>query len=554
MVKKRINPDDGIEAKQSAPSKKLCLKLNKPEKPDRNLVRAIRKEVVKSIEKKYGDYFDFLHHLYEVVDDDEALGAPMPRKQKEEGQISENEEQQNVSSQTIPLILKLFEENPPLYSFGHAPFTNPFSSDPTFCQPPNSQPSQTNPENSAPPKLNEENATPQAPKAKTKIEKYKEWIKLFNLTENNRNILNKKIREYQKMKMGPRCGGPDKEEISLEKWLDFAFSIYRSDKPWKHSISSKTRNFRVKRSITAAHKLLNEQVYGLNEPKEQVLLQIYDQVLSNNKKSGYITVLVGPPGIGKTQLMQSIHKATNIPYQRFSMGGVKDVHILKGHSYTYRNSIPGKVLECRKALKCNNGIICIDELDKISGSKKMDEVSNCLLHLLDPTQNHEWTDDWTGNLHFDLSKVIFFGTANDENEIPPILRDRCNIIHLPGYTPEEKFSIATDFFIPKMEERYSLKPKSVTLTQESLQYLITKYSNTEKGVRSLERCVNEVYKKVNILVRTNSKKGDALPLSFALENFKLPMKIEVEHLQKLLCEDSKAKSSIISNSVQRMYL
>lgn len=382
---------------------------------------------------------------------------------------------------------------------------------------------------------------------------------LPNLTEHNRNIIMDKLDDMKEPNLGMILGIPGiSGGKQKNKWLEYVLNILESDHPYDFGVSKKDSNSRINKSLTTAMETLNNEVYGLDQPKEQILLQIYDQILTGNQSSGNIIVLVGPPGIGKTQLMQTISKGTGIPYQRFSLGGANDVSSLKGFSKTWKDSQPGRIIDARKQLGCNNGIICIDELDKIGGNTKGDQVSNMLLHLLDPSQNHQWTDDWTGNIHFDLSKILFFGTANDENKINPILRDRCQIIKLPGYTKSDKQEILSKFFIPKFEKRYGVKKDDVNFTSQISSYLIDKYSTDEKGVRNLERALRNIFKKINILRRTYLGKrrmfGKKFSFSFAIDNWELPLNLSESMIKTLLKDMDSSNEKPEDISKLRLYL
>ena len=237
--------------------------------------------------------------------------------------------------------------------------------------------------------------------------------------------------------------------------------------------------------------MLNEDHYGLDKVKERILeyLAVQQRV---KKLKGPILCLVGPPGVGKTSLGQSIARATNRKYTRMALGGVRDESEIRGHRRTYIGAMPGKFIQAIKTCDSSNPVIMLDEIDKIGASFRGDPAS-ALLEVLDPEQNRNFLDHYL-DVRYDLSKILFICTANQLETIPGPLMDRMEVIQLPGYILAEKVEIAKRHLIPKQMKEHGLKPKQVTLTKTLLASIIDGYAR-EAGVRGLENCIKKILRK-----------------------------------------------------------
>ena len=249
------------------------------------------------------------------------------------------------------------------------------------------------------------------------------------------------------------------------------------------------------RDINYAQRVLDRDHYGLVKVKDRVLEYLSIRALVDNVK-GPILCLYGPPGVGKTSLARSIASATGRKFVRMSLGGVRDEAEIRGHRRTYIGSMPGKILMSLKKAGSANPIMLLDEIDKLSHDYRGDP-SSALLEVLDPEQNHTFNDHYL-DLDFDLSKVLFMATANTLDTVPPALLDRMEVINLSGYTEEEKIAIATQYLIPKQLKENGLDTNSkhnVTFTNKGIKEII-RYFTRESGVRSLEREVSSICRKV----------------------------------------------------------
>ncbi len=235
--------------------------------------------------------------------------------------------------------------------------------------------------------------------------------------------------------------------------------------------------------IEQARKVLDEDHYGLEKVKRRILEFLAVRKLNPEGRSP-ILCFVGPPGVGKTSLGQSIAKAIGLKFGRVSLGGVHDEAEIRGHRRTYIGSLPGNIAQAMRKAGRRNPVLMLDEVDKLSASHQGDPFS-ALLEVLDPEQNNTFRDNYLA-VPFDLSKVLFIGTANVLESIPAPLRDRMEIIELTGYTEEEKLQIAKRYLLARQLKANGLTSEQVEISEEALRRVIVDYTR-EAGVRSLER-------------------------------------------------------------------
>lgn len=278
-----------------------------------------------------------------------------------------------------------------------------------------------------------------------------------------------------------------------------------ADLPW-------SKKNRVKHDLAQAQKILDDDHYGLERVKERILeyLAVQSRV---GKLKAPILCLVGPPGVGKTSLGQSIAKATGRKYVRMALGGVHDEAEIRGHRRTYVGAMPGKVLQSLSKVATRNPLFLLDEIDKL-GADYRGDPSSALLEVLDPEQNHSFADHYV-ELDFDLSDVMFVATSNSLN-IPPALLDRMEVIHLSGYTEDEKLHIATQYLLPKQMQNNGVKATELLVQEDAIRDIV-RYYTREAGVRSLERELSRICRKVvkGIQLATIKKKTVVKPSNLA---------------------------------------
>jgi ATP-dependent Lon protease len=287
---------------------------------------------------------------------------------------------------------------------------------------------------------------------------------------------NKAKAELHKLKMM----SPMSAEASVTRvYIDWLINV-----PW-------IKRSKVHYDLAKAEAILNKDHYGLEEVKERILeyLSVQRRV---KKPQGPILCLVGPPGVGKTSLGQSIAAAVNRKFVRMSLGGVRDESEIRGHRRTYIGSMPGKLMQKLTKVGVSNPLFLLDEVDKMGMDHRGDPAS-ALLEVLDPEQNNSFNDHYL-EVDYDLSSVMFICTANTMN-IPVPLLDRMEIIRLPGYTEEEKLAIATHYLLPKQMKNNGVKDDELIITQASLKDLV-RYYTREAGVRGLEREIAKIARKV----------------------------------------------------------
>ena len=297
------------------------------------------------------------------------------------------------------------------------------------------------------------------------------------------------LSELKKLKMMPPMSA---ESTVVRNYIDTLLEL-----PWK-------KKSRVSKDIAKADLVLNADHYGLEKVKERILEYLAVQKRMDKLK-GPILCLVGPPGVGKTSLGESIAKATGRQYVRMALGGVRDESEIRGHRRTYIGSMPGKILQNMAKAGVKNPLFLLDEIDKM-GSDFRGDPASALLEVLDPEQNNKFADHYA-EVDYDLSDVMFIATSNSLN-IPTPLLDRMEIIRLSGYTEDEKINIAMQYLVPKQMKRNGVKEGELVVDESAVRDII-RYYTREAGVRSLDREIAKICRKVVMQVTLNEDKKKA---------------------------------------------
>lgn len=370
----------------------------------------------------------------------------------------------------------------------------------------------------------------------------------FRILSSTMDLYSKKIALYkatQLLNTEPGTG----EYYKLKTWLDTLLDI-----PWGEHKYININDAMVPQFLSNARETMDTVIHGQDETKD-IIIQIISKMLTNPGKCGNVFAIYGPPGVGKTTIIKDgMSKALGIPFAFLSLGGATDSSYLDGHGYTYEGSTPGKIVDILRKVRCMNPIFYFDELDKVSETRKGEEVANLLIHLTDPSQNTLFQDKYLGNVNMDISKSIFVFSFNDITKVNPILLDRMELIYVKGFTLEEKLTVTRNYILPDLLETYKLylepaqaeqqpqKMPAIVFTDENLDYVIN-YENLsakEQGVRQIKRRLEKICSQLNILklVKGSWHKSihsilDKLP-EFTQETISWPLSLSNETLGTLL--------------------
>lgn len=306
------------------------------------------------------------------------------------------------------------------------------------------------------------------------VRQLREKMQSMNLPEAAKTAATRELERLEKMPPGAA------EYTVARSYVDWILNL-----PWSESTEDHL-------DIKKSHKILDEDHFGLGKVKERILEYLSVRRLKDDMR-GPILCFVGPPGVGKTSLGRSIARAMGRKFIRISLGGVRDEAEIRGHRRTYVGALPGRIIQSLRTAKSNNPIFMLDEVDKL-GADFRGDPSSALLEVLDPEQNFSFSDHYL-DIPFDLSKVMFIATANLLDPIPAALRDRMEVLELPGYTLEEKVKIAQRFLVPKQLKEHGINGHHLTIGRDALVNIIEGYTR-EAGLRNLERNLASICRKV----------------------------------------------------------
>ena len=319
-------------------------------------------------------------------------------------------------------------------------------------------------------------------------------------------------------------------------------------------VTNKNKPNQISNFLKKSYDILNSNVYGHKNSKEQII-RIIAQWISNPTLKGNCIGIHGSPGIGKTKLIKDgLCKALDLPFVFIPLGGVNDSSYLTGHSFTYEGAIHGKIVDSLMKANCMNPIIYFDELDKISDSYRGLEIINTLIHLTDSTQNDSFFDKYFYDIPLDLSKSLIIFTYNDDNLINPILKDRMIRINTDNYTIKDKISISKEFLIPELCKDFNFNSDDLVFTDDIIRYIVSK-TDKEDGVRNLKRSLECIISNINLYRLLNFNKSSTTPENDFTVNsleieYKTPLKINNYIVDNLI----KKKITGLSDSIAHIYI
>jgi len=346
-------------------------------------------------------------------------------------------------------------------------------------------------------------------------------------------VILSKLENFQKMHEGTG------EHNKLRNWLSGVSRLPLGSYN-KLQVDHNNTATEISSYLKGVRKTLDETVYGHKDAKEQVM-RILAQWISNPTAKGTCIGIQGAMGVGKTNLVkEGICKALGLPFGFIALGGACDGSFLEGHGFTYEGSTYGKIAEVLMKSQVMNPVIFFDELDKVSQTRRGEEIIGILTHLTDSSQNERFSDKYFGEIEFDLSKCLIIFSYNDESLVNPILKDRMSTIHVSGYNTKDKLSIAKDYLIPRILEEFHMKNEDVSFDDSVIRHVIENCQK-EEGVRNLKRSLESIIGWINISKYLPEKD----PLEF-------PFNVTKEHVDKCLKKNNTnatSRDSIIHHSM-----
>lgn len=296
--------------------------------------------------------------------------------------------------------------------------------------------------------------------------------------------------------------------------------------------------------LTDTRITLDKAVYGMQGAKTQIM-QTLAQWISNPESIGNVIALKGPMGVGKTSFARNgIAHVLKRPFHFFSLGGATDAANFVGHAYTYEGSTWGRVADSLMSARCMNPVLYFDELDKISTTPQGEEIVSMLIHMTDRSQNSQFHDRYFAGIDFDLSQCLFVFSFNDESKLHPVLKDRMQVIHCSGYTADEKKQILTQYVWPQILER--IRISDITITDDAIKHLISEYSSSEEGVRTLMRAVETLMTRINLLRIADEETAKTYKFYTKIE---FPLHLTTDRIKHILQDTSNP----VDESWRRLY-
>lgn len=331
----------------------------------------------------------------------------------------------------------------------------------------------------------------------------------------------------------------DNEYAKLGQWIEYLDKI-PFGKYTKSTVSLSDHPQKIVEHLFSTKKTLDKAVFGHAVAKNQII-QLISQHITNPECSGNCIAIQGPPGNGKTTLVrEGIAKSLNRPFYSIPLGGMKNADFLLGHDYTYEGSKPGRIVEILMQAGTMDPVIYFDELDKLSDTPRGHEIANLLCHLTDLSQNSEFHDKYFSGLKFDLSKALFIFSYNHEEKVNRILLDRMIKIRTKGFKICDKIKIAKQYLFPSVASAIGFPPSDCSLQDSQLRFIIETYTQNEKGVRNLRRCLETILSKLNVLKLLHNnhaeRKDTSELVNYNIVPFSLPITLQNDAITKLLAD------------------
>ena len=369
------------------------------------------------------------------------------------------------------------------------------------------------------------------------LDSFKELNKLMDNTPIRFKIIDSKLpidiksiamkKTMSISQMDPSSGEYFKAQQWIETLMTVPFGVHTP-----FPVNAESSKIEIQEFIHNLSKTMTSAIYGHKEAKAQIL-QIVGQSIKNPQAGGNVIAIQGPMGNGKTTLVkEGIAKALGRPFAFIALGGAGDASFFDGHNYTYEGSKWGRIVDILIHCKSMNPIFYFDELDKISDTSKGQEIVHLLTHLTDSSQNSAFNDNYFSGIDFDLSKALFIFSFNDESMVDPILKDRMNVINTDGFDPKDKMKIANEYLLPNIYDAFKIVPKDILFPEGTITDIITNYTNSEKGVRNLKRCLENIVSKLNVWTMLSEEDQKDLP--YKLDNVDFPYTVTTDTCSTLL--------------------
>lgn len=351
-------------------------------------------------------------------------------------------------------------------------------------------------------------------------------------TSHNQEVQQVLFKKYNRMIKYTR---DDSDYIKLHEWINLVLELPTQE---KQIIKD---NETIGQRINTIRGVMNKHIYGQNEVKDRII----EIMCSKFTRHSYNCFgLEGEPGIGKTAFVRCLAEALDLPFYQISLAGIKDVNVLNGHSSTYIGAKCGQITEALVSMGYTNGILFLDEFDKLPQSS---DVAQKFMHILDPIQNMEFRDEYLSDVKLDLSKLLIIISANNIGNINRIVRDRIDFIHMDGYTNNAKINIARDYIIPKIETKMGIKGNFI-LENPVISYIIEHCIENTKGIRQLEHYLGSLFEKLNAL-KIQSEGEHNFELEYKVNDFVLPYRLDITNLNKLM-----KNKRTMNTTIMNMYI